>query len=523
MITTTGQSIIAKYLVDQAPAYASYIAIGCGSRPRTAYSDSITSYTVASNIVNVAATSHPFIVGDLVTISSNVSAINGTYTVTAKVSNYFEFAKTLADTVSSVNISGTAAVSFKNKETLDFEMFRVPITSRTFEQNTATGITTVVLSGDLPSQDRHYITEAGVFSAGSNPIASGLDSRILNTFTASENWEHHGVSQAVSITTPTDPIYYTANGIMNTTVTGVVFSVENTNAMFADPFRVSNSVKLIEKPRMLQSSIAISSGLSRIDTSGSVWTASGQPHLHLIGRQYPFDKNASSDELRVALSVIAVDPATALPDDIYLMIEFNSDETEEGASNDYAKAQFRIQSSDFVGTNRYIVKTLSLADLKKSSGFNWASVDIVKVYASIPTANLTVTNKQLTANIATLTTSSAPKIIKGQAFTVSGVGSPFDGTYEARSVTSTTVSYDRVADNVGSTGSSGTIQSANGSHFIALDGLRFENNRDRENNPIYGMVSYSPVQDDNNDPALKETNSANIFEARFNLELDAEV
>jgi hypothetical protein len=50
MITTTGQSIIAKYLIDQAPAYASYIAIGCGSRPRTAYSDAVTSYSITTNV-----------------------------------------------------------------------------------------------------------------------------------------------------------------------------------------------------------------------------------------------------------------------------------------------------------------------------------------------------------------------------------------------------------------------------------------------------------------------------------------
>jgi hypothetical protein len=33
MITETGQAILAKYLVGQAPAYASYISIGCGSEP----------------------------------------------------------------------------------------------------------------------------------------------------------------------------------------------------------------------------------------------------------------------------------------------------------------------------------------------------------------------------------------------------------------------------------------------------------------------------------------------------------
>lgn len=33
MITNTGKNILAKYLIGQAPAYASYIAVGCGTKP----------------------------------------------------------------------------------------------------------------------------------------------------------------------------------------------------------------------------------------------------------------------------------------------------------------------------------------------------------------------------------------------------------------------------------------------------------------------------------------------------------
>jgi hypothetical protein len=33
MITNTGKSIIAKYLIGDTPAYASYVAVGCGAAP----------------------------------------------------------------------------------------------------------------------------------------------------------------------------------------------------------------------------------------------------------------------------------------------------------------------------------------------------------------------------------------------------------------------------------------------------------------------------------------------------------
>jgi len=33
LITNTGKTILAKYLIGQAPAYASHIALGVGARP----------------------------------------------------------------------------------------------------------------------------------------------------------------------------------------------------------------------------------------------------------------------------------------------------------------------------------------------------------------------------------------------------------------------------------------------------------------------------------------------------------
>ena len=34
MITNVGKNIIAKYLIGEAPAYASFMALGCGPKPR---------------------------------------------------------------------------------------------------------------------------------------------------------------------------------------------------------------------------------------------------------------------------------------------------------------------------------------------------------------------------------------------------------------------------------------------------------------------------------------------------------
>ena len=52
MITETGKNIIGKYLIGQAPAYASYIAIGCGETPLST-GDMFGDYSEKQNITFV--------------------------------------------------------------------------------------------------------------------------------------------------------------------------------------------------------------------------------------------------------------------------------------------------------------------------------------------------------------------------------------------------------------------------------------------------------------------------------------
>jgi hypothetical protein len=87
--------------------------------------------------------------------------------------------------------------------------------------------------------------------------------------------------------------------------------------------------------------------------------------------------------------------------------------------------------------------------------------DIDKVY---PTITATVTNKALTSNVATLTTSAAHGMAVGMSVTVSGVDATFNGYYTITAVTSTTLSYAKTASNVPSTAATGTV-SSNVTHF----------------------------------------------------------
>ena len=124
MITNIGKNLLAKYLVGQTPSYASHIAVGCGTKPV------VSDYTFSSEELTL----------------------------------------------------------LKNKESLDFEMFRAPIISRGFVNEN--GLSKVVLTAELPTEERYEITEVGIFSAGSNPVAGSFDSRVVYSFADTDNWRY---------------------------------------------------------------------------------------------------------------------------------------------------------------------------------------------------------------------------------------------------------------------------------------------------------------------------------------------
>jgi hypothetical protein len=88
--------------------------------------------------------------------------------------------------------------------------------------------------------------------------------------------------------------------------------------------------------------------------------------------------------------------------------------------------------------------------------------DINKIY---PTITASVTNKQLTSNVATLT-ATAHGFAVGMTVTVSGIGSPFDGDYTITAVTANTFSYAKTATDVPSTPVSPAVSVySNDTHF----------------------------------------------------------
>ena len=88
--------------------------------------------------------------------------------------------------------------------------------------------------------------------------------------------------------------------------------------------------------------------------------------------------------------------------------------------------------------------------------------DVDKVYNPLV---YSITTKALTSNVATLTTSATHKYAIGTEITVTGVDATFNGTFVITAVTGTTFSYAKIAANVTSVASTGSVSSTI-THFI---------------------------------------------------------
>lgn len=117
-------------------------------------------------------------------------------------------------------LADSASVDYSNKQSLDFEMFRVPIISRGFVDES--GVSKIVLTAELPTQDRYEITEVGVFSGASNPVAGSTDSKHIYTFSDEEGWKYS--SQGSKIPAIDEPLDDRVINITNALASGTTLT-----------------------------------------------------------------------------------------------------------------------------------------------------------------------------------------------------------------------------------------------------------------------------------------------------------
>lgn len=391
MITNTGRTILAKYLIGQAPAYASHIALGVGATPLDS--------------------TDPF-------------------------------------------------EDYSTKRNLDFEVLRIPISSRGYVYDEA-GVANIVFAGELPGDQRYLFSEIGIFSGKSNPAAGAEDSKMLYTFSVSENWEYHNRTSATSIPLIVEPLNGELEGSIIEPLDGdslpiPVFRTNSNNVIFNSDPRINR----YELPRFLDRALLISGDMSYIEEYDGILSIKESTsseyygtHLHLTGITNNFNRNSSSDQLRLAFSILDKDSSQSGTDagrvgGVRIILEFASSDALD--PQNFARLEVDLDPSDvdFVA-NRYIVVTKTLGELVKSNTFTWNTINVVKIYAMV--------------------------------YDNTGSGLPSDDFY------------------------------------IALDGLRLENVTAQ--NPLYGMTGYTVIKTENGQTITKEANTSNLVEFRYGLDV----
>jgi hypothetical protein len=468
MITNTGRRILSKYLVGQAPAYASYIALGCGARP-LGLTDNFDDYSL--------------------------------------------------------------------KTALDFEMFRVPIISRGFATKTidigqeqTRDISEIVFTAELPTDERYEISEVGVYSAGSNPSASGTESRSVFLFSQTENWEYHSSTSSVAVPVISRPLDQPDTGTNPNPGEIVdndyqVFSVNADNPAFENDAR-----RLVgERPRFFNNTILIKGNTSNILSTSLSETLPqsqkfaplpGSSHIHLNGSAVNLDRYSPIDEVRFAFSVISQVPGATPPNRVRLAVDFASSDL-ESETNQYARFATEVSSQE-MAANRYFVKTARLEDLAKTDGFTWGIVAVSKVHALALEAQNPINGKEVSSNVVTLSTSGIHNYAIGDTVYVENLHPDLNGVFTITNIPTTTkFSYAKTLPN-SSFETVPLLLGASASRpldnfYISLDAVRVENMSTV--NPLYGLTGYSVVKNSQALPIIKESNTSNLVEFRFAMDV----
>jgi hypothetical protein len=608
MITNVGKNIVAKYLIGEAPAYASFMALGCGPKPRqniTTLSDvdtfeysgtiqislgetRITSMETTkgllpgmtlskvsgtgvfggvsqvATIVSVNdSTSITITTEEASTVGSIIFYVFGSYSVLrvedtsplwkgARLTQVSSFAGSLdssaittVDKITSfgsppneiVNLvritPGPVSEKIENAllrigtdpriNTLEFESIRVPISSRGYVNDNGTN--KIILTAQLPSEERYEFTEVGIYSAGSNRSAGAYDSKTISAFSGTEGWE---LSANGSISGPSTaqgaPFLETEFSIIdsnnNITPTPPAIKIRATNGIFANDTRIGR----YERTRYLDNVFLVRGDNSFIYDSGMPeWNIDSSPKfLQLSSNIIDLSRNSSSDLLKLAFSIVSVNGGSSLivPTDTFVVVEFSNSNRSQ-----VAKMQIRINEDDYdLASNRYIVGIKKLQDLVYiTDQFSWKTINTVRIYAST-TRDIPITRKEVeTAGTVRITTGNVDhNLSEGDKVFVSGVASgsqDFNGLKTVLSVPEDTVfTYaTEFPDTVEDQSVSGNFKTVDDRFYIALDALRIDNINTV--NPLYGLVGYSIIQDELERSIVKSPNTTNFVEYRFVLDV----
>jgi hypothetical protein len=305
MITNDGKQIVAKFLLGQAPTFASYIAAGCGPEP--------------------------LLTGASASISADI-------------------------------------------DTLDFEVFRVPILSKGFIKEN--GQEKLVLKAEMPNDQRYKITEVGVYPGANNVVAGRYDSKILITFSPAENWTFSDSVSSSAVPYPNVPIDQGNTSASIDASTEEFLFINSDSTIFNNQQRLNRH----EAPRYLNRSLLVGGSTAFVGSSYTI--NSGSKYLQNSSLSLDLSQNLPDDKIKLAFSVVSrYADLGAAPDDVRIILQFVNNLSNISTEPPTATARFALTSAD-IGSNRYQVLTRKISQFVTDPNFSWANINLIKIYCS---------------------------------------------------------------------------------------------------------------------------------------------
>lgn len=448
MITEDGKRVLSKYILGQAPAYATHIAIGCGAEPLE---------------------------------------------------------------------SGDSLPDVSQKETLDFEMLRVPISSRGFvEENNETKIS---LIAELPTENRYEITEVGLWSAANNTLAKGFDSRMLFDFQA--NWQRHRVNVS---SIPLKTSLGTGGDIDDGR--DLVFKASTGDPVLEDTRRKDRK----EGPRFLNDSIFMRGDSSTITGNDGSW-ASATISYDITDKELTSNVATLTTDRYHSFSVgttVTVDGVDSTFNGTYIVSDIPSNTTFSYAltagdvASSSASGTAEVQSThihlnsvnfDIANNSPDDLLTLGFSLVDKTAAGE-GGVEYVKILVEFFRNEVTPELGYAKMEIY-LDGTEFYEIVGAQTNynNYKAVSIPISDLVTTQDFTPSQIRVARIFCFVGIDDGGTVVGSPN--HYIALDGIRLDNVSTE--NPLYKMVGYSPIQNSSGYPVIKFDNTNNYVEFRFAL------
>lgn len=461
MITSKGNQIISKYLLGQAPEYASYIAVGIGSTPllegeednspitkksmdfeafrvpvlsRGLVNDNIVldlnSWSVASNVVTIQTDSlHGTKVGDEIFVEFSQSAYNsreGNFVVASTTSNSISYQHTISASpwISSASNAGTATVSYNRER--------------------------IVFKAELPTSQRYEMTEIAVYPAANNALALNYDSRVVAGFLTTEGWTYHNVSASLVESDNTIPFITASIADASGNIGSATFVDPATSisacALFVnsdnEAFTFFERRQRYEYPRFYNRSLMVPGNMTSF-TNDNMDIVGKQKYVFTNSLRLNLSQNSPDDYVKFAVIVVSNNVlAVNAPNKVRLRFEFL-----DSLSGEKAVATQLLVPGD-LAASRYKIISKQKKDFATGTDFSWSRIDGIALYA--------------------------------QTLNSSGT---YDGSY------------------------------------VAFDGIRIDN--ENTENPLYGMVAYSKLKNnfDDGQAITKTENSQGYIEYRLGVNI----